>query len=203
MKVTPFGVPLRFHWSVLLLLGLFVMQMGIMGFLFFTLLSFSILFHEYAHVWIAKRCGLEVRQVVYFGLGAGALMESLGEPKTELKVALAGPISPLALAVAFLPLVYLNPGVTAFLYLFSMNIILAVFNALPIYPMDGGRVFYAIMTFFVGKTRALSIAVWVSNVLRIIAIILCAMYQMWFMIVIFLFLLLSSRAIKKRVESTP
>lgn len=203
MKVTPFGVPLRFHWSVLLLLGLFVMQMGIMGFLFFTLLSFSILFHEYAHVWIAKRCGLEVRQVVYFGLGAGALMESLGEPKTELKVALAGPISSLVLAAAFLPLVYLNPGVTAFLYLFSMNVILAVFNALPIYPMDGGRVFYAIMTFFVGKAKALSIAVGVSNALSVIAIVLCAMYQMWFMIVIFLFLLLSSRAIKKRAESIP
>jgi len=201
MKIAPFGVPLRFHWSVLLLLGLFVMQTGIMGFLFFTLLSVSILFHEYAHVWIAKRCGLGVKEVVYFGLGAGALMESLGEPKTELKVALAGPLSSLLLAVVFLPFVMLVPGITAFLYLFSINVVLAVFNALPIYPMDGGRIFYAIMTFFMQKLTALKVAVLVSNILSITAIVLCVMYQMWFMGIVFVFLLLSSRAIKKQMET--
>jgi len=200
MRIAPLGVPLRLHWSVLLLIGLFVMQMGLMGFLFFTLLSFSILFHEYAHVWVAKRCGLEVKEVLYFGLGAGAFMESLGEPKVELKVAAAGPLSSLILAMIFLPLVFISPNTIAFLYLFSMNVLLAIFNALPIYPMDGGRVFYTIMTFFMDKSKALKVAILISNILSVIALALCVAYQMWLMTIVFVFLLWSSRAIKKQME---
>lgn len=198
MRIAPLGVPLRFHWSLLFLLGLFVMQMGVLGFMFFTLLSFSILFHEYSHIWIAKKCGLTCKEVIYFGLGAGAMMENLGEPKTELKVALAGPVSSLVLALVFLPLAIWKPTVIAFVYMVSMNVVLAVFNALPIYPMDGGRVFYAILTFFMKKMTALKVAVWVSNILSVAAIALCVMHQLWFMAVVFLFLLLSSRAIKHR-----
>jgi len=124
-------------------------------------LFLSIVFHEFWHSIVARYYGLPMRGITLFIFGGVAEMED--EPqnaKTELLMAVAGPISSVVLGVIFL-LVYL--GVTAaawsepvggvLLYLGWLNIILAVFNMLPAFPLDGGRVLRSILWFAKGNLR--------------------------------------------------
>jgi Zn-dependent protease/CBS domain-containing protein len=108
----------------------------------------SLVFHELCHSLVARRYGLPIRGITLFLFGGVAEME--GEPmtpKVEFLMAIAGPLSSLALALAFWLVTGLGAqvgvpdsltGVLA--YLASLNVILAVFNLIPAFPMDGGRV---------------------------------------------------------------
>jgi Zn-dependent protease len=107
----------------------------------------SLLVHEMAHALIAKRAGISVRDITLFIFGgsAHADVESQG-PRDEFVISLAGPISSLALAGLFWGFSVLARGVVpppfegAIGYLGWANLMLAVFNLLPAFPLDGGRV---------------------------------------------------------------
>ncbi len=130
------------------------------GILFFV----SLLIHEMAHSVVARRCGIEISAITLFIFGGIAEMK--GEPKSpkdEFLIAGAGPLASFVLAFTFGILVSLfvtdpqallndedtvnwaNVSVTAtiFMWLSSINFMLAVFNLLPGFPMDGGRLFRA------------------------------------------------------------
>ena len=111
----------------------------------------SLLLHELAHSVVARAYGLPIKKITLFLFGGVAELEA--EPKTaaiEFQVALAGPVMSLFLAFAFWVfealsrVVGLGPAVTEILgYLSFINLILAVFNLLPAFPLDGGRVLRA------------------------------------------------------------
>ncbi len=116
-------------------------------------LALSIVLHELAHSLVAKIFGLPLRSITLFIFGGVAELEE--EPKTplvEIVMAIAGPLASLALALTFS---WLANGVSSgdrlsalgsvFEYLALINFVLAVFNMLPALPLDGGRVFRAIM----------------------------------------------------------
>lgn len=114
-------------------------------------LFFSILFHEFWHSWVARRLGVEVSGITLFVFGGVAEMQD--EPKTpqsEFWIAIAGPLASLFLALAFF-LVYkaglgMSPGMSSvFMYLALINVILAIFNLIPAFPMDGGRILRAVL----------------------------------------------------------
>ncbi|MFP5227494.1 MAG: M50 family metallopeptidase [Acidobacteriota bacterium] len=118
-----------------------------------TLLFFlSLLLHELSHSLLALRYGLHVREITLFALGGVSQIE--GEVPTaasEFRIAIAGPLTSAALGILFLALVHL-PGLAAvkplaamLLWLGYINLLLAVFNLLPGYPMDGGRVLRAFL----------------------------------------------------------
>ncbi len=111
----------------------------------------SLLLHEFAHALVARHFGLEINRITLFLFGGVAEMES--EPKTapaELYMAIAGPIMSLALGLGFwslsaiAPLFGSHPAVSETLgYLGAANLVLAIFNMLPAFPLDGGRVLRA------------------------------------------------------------
>lgn len=113
-----------------------------------TLILFaSILFHEYGHSFIARREGVEVLEIVLHPFGGLARFHH--EPKTpraEFRIAIAGPIASFVLAIAFVAIgVALTSAdltilATIAFFLGLWNFLLAVFNLLPGYPLDGGRV---------------------------------------------------------------
>lgn len=116
-------------------------------------LALSIVLHELAHSLVAKIFGLPLRSITLFIFGGVAELEE--EPKTplvEIVMAIAGPLASLALALIFS---WLATGVSSgdqlsalgsvFEYLALINLVLAVFNMLPALPLDGGRVFRAVM----------------------------------------------------------
>jgi Zn-dependent protease len=112
------------------------------------LLFVSVLAHELSHCIVARRLGIPVRQVTLFIFGGVSEMAQThsSTPGTEFRVTIAGPLSSIAVGAVFAGLASLAEGsaeriVTATLqYLYFVNFLLAAFNLLPGFPLDGGRV---------------------------------------------------------------
>ncbi|QBS45327.1 site-2 protease family protein [Nocardia sp. CS682] len=160
------GVRVGAHWSVLATLGLFTLLLGqsladangssIAGWFIAALgaagLLAALLAHELAHSIVARRNGVRVERVVLWLLGG---VSELGaepkDPRSDLRIALAGPLTSLALAVGFFGVAVVlgtagGQSVTYVLvWLAAMNLVLALFNLLPGAPLDGGRVLRAII----------------------------------------------------------
>lgn len=156
-------------------------QMDPAQLLWITLAAFalfvSILLHEFGHALVARRYGVETKDIILLPIGGLARLNKLPEkPFQEFVVALAGPLVNFAIAILLLPYLYfvMVPGIEArgvptpdlimndyfyFIpFLFAMNIGLGVFNLLPAFPMDGGRIFRALLATWLGKLRATRIA---------------------------------------------
>jgi Zn-dependent protease/CBS domain-containing protein len=124
----------------------------VMGFFGAVFLFLSVLIHELTHSYIAKKEGIEVREITLFLFGGvSQLVKEPDDPQKELKVAMGGPISSLVLAFIFwifskmtsqAPNLILYTGLLS--YLAFINLSLAVFNLIPGFPLDGGRVLRAI-----------------------------------------------------------
>jgi Zn-dependent protease len=113
----------------------------------------SVLLHEMGHVAVASRFGIRTRSITLYPFGGLAALEGEPEsPRAEALIALAGPAVNMALAVLAVPLVFFGlPGATTFL---GLNLVLGIFNLLPAFPMDGGRVLRAWWTRKHGRTNA-------------------------------------------------
>jgi len=110
-----------------------------------------LLAHELAHAVVARRAGVEVEGIVLwlFG-GVSRLKGEAATPRTELRVALAGPATSLGLAASFWAITVAAGGGASLLaavtgWLGWINAILAVFNLAPAFPLDGGRVLRALL----------------------------------------------------------
>jgi len=121
----------------------------VLGFATSLLFFASVLAHEIAHGVIALRRGIPVKEITLFFLGGVArITREPTEPATELAMASAGPLSSLVLAAVF-ALLWLptrntvEPLAAMILWLSLINLALAVFNMVPGFPMDGGRVLRA------------------------------------------------------------
>lgn len=113
-----------------------------------AILLFSLLFHERAHIWASARYGIGCRGIIIHGFGGVALLNGFpNSPGKYFFVAAAGPLSSLLLAGAGKILYVLLPvsGMAASsLSLFvSLNLIFAIFNCIPVFPLDGGRMLHA------------------------------------------------------------
>lgn len=112
-------------------------------------LFLSIVIHEFSHSLVARRRGLPMRGITLFIFGGVAEMSS--EPptaETEFRMAIAGPIVSVALGIVFYLIHFLLSGASTAVtgtvsYLGFINIALAVFNMIPAFPLDGGRVLRA------------------------------------------------------------
>lgn len=111
----------------------------------------SVAFHELGHAWVALRYDIGVESITLWILGGlASLSEMPKEWNREFWIAVAGPISSLLLAALCLGALFIIPEsmmVLAFVIGFVgvMNIILAIFNMLPAFPMDGGRVLRSLL----------------------------------------------------------
>jgi len=131
----------------------------IMGLLTSLLVFVSVLIHELAHSLVAIRQGEKVRSITLFILGGVAqITEEPKQPSKEFVMALAGPLSSLFLAGIFFILALFLRGISEPLYasisyLAIINTILAIFNLLPGFPMDGGRVLRSILWKITGNLK--------------------------------------------------
>ncbi|NIP73305.1 MAG: CBS domain-containing protein [Gammaproteobacteria bacterium] len=111
----------------------------------------SIVFHEFSHSLVARRYGLPIKGITLFIFGGVAQMdEEPASPKAEFLMAVAGPIASIVLAVALYGLYrigsaaeWVTPVNAVFFYLAYLNMVLAVFNLVPAFPLDGGRMLRA------------------------------------------------------------
>lgn len=134
-EVAPDYHPLTYWWMAL---G------GLLG------LAFSIVIHEFAHSLVARRYGMPIKGITLFIFGGVAEMHDEPEnAKGEFLMAIAGPAMSIAVAVVFYGAAtaldatgaaWLDPTRIVLAYLAFLNAILAVFNMIPAFPLDGGRV---------------------------------------------------------------
>ena len=178
------GTVIRVHLTFLLFLvwiGVSHYTQGganaaVQGVAFILLLFACVLLHEFGHVFAARRYGIQTPDITLLPIGGVAQLERVPEkPGEELVVALAGPAVNvvialgLALALGGLPSMdagtqVQNPGVSLLGRLAWVNITLVLFNLIPAFPMDGGRVLRALLAYRLGYARATRIAAGVGQV---------------------------------------
>ena len=131
-------------------------------FLFFA----SVLIHELSHSLMAMRSGIHIPEITLFLFGGvSKLSEEPRDPKTELKIAIVGPLSSFGLALLFWAMLKLFSGSGVSLtkavlhYLAWINLALGIFNLIPGFPLDGGRILRALRWWKTGSlTQATKLA---------------------------------------------
>lgn len=171
-----FGIPVRVHSSLLLFLlvaGLFLSAGGLVGFLvtvgLLAAVFACVLLHELGHSVVALHHGVPVHKITLYPLGGIASLARMPkEPRKEFEITLAGPLVNFLLAALFGlgQLVWPNPFLGA---LIQINLGLGLFNLLPGFPMDGGRLLRAFLARKRPYLDATRIAVEVG---RLVAILL-------------------------------
>jgi Zn-dependent protease/CBS domain-containing protein len=173
------GIDVHLHLTFLLLLGWVAVShylqkqswADVLAGLGFTLSLFTIVvLHELGHALTARRFGIRTRDITLLPIGGVARLERIPEkPQQELLVALAGPAVNVVLAALLFGVLIVGAELSAakefklvgghFLAnLMWVNVSLAVFNLLPAFPMDGGRVLRALLAMRMDYLRATSIA---------------------------------------------
>ena len=144
--------------------------------LFIVLLFACVVLHEFGHIAAARRYGIRTPEVTLLPIGGVASLERLpSDPAQELVVALAGPAVNLVIGLALIAALGSahaadltqidNPNLSLAGRLAIANIFLAVFNLIPAFPMDGGRVLHALLAMRVGGPRATEIAARIGQAL--------------------------------------
>jgi Zn-dependent protease/CBS domain-containing protein len=137
--------------------------------LFIVLIFACVVLHEFGHILMARRFGIETPDVILLPIGGVARMPRMPErPAQELAVAIAGPM--VNIVIAFLIFLVLgtiqpdsltqidDPRVSLLARLAAVNVFLVLFNMIPAFPMDGGRVFHALLAMRLGNARATQLA---------------------------------------------
>ena len=165
---TVFGIPIELHISFLLLI-VFIYIIAFLGIIslylafLITLLFITVVIHELSHSYYAQKYGVKIERIVLYPIGGVSAMEEIPkDPNKELKISIAGPLSNIIIAVfcligliiigglgsltLFSLFITNTPSADLSLFLanfFGVNLILGLFNLIPAFPMDGGRVLRA------------------------------------------------------------
>jgi Zn-dependent protease len=163
-----FGIQFRLHlsWFVIFILVTFSLifpnyqrwEYWVTGIITSLLFFASVLAHELAHSLVGRANGVTIDSITLFIFGGIAAMTGeVKTPRAEFRMAAAGPLCSLAIGIFFglLSLVPVLPEPVSemVLVLAVMNGMLAVFNLIPGFPMDGGRIFRAVLWHFTGSYR--------------------------------------------------
>ncbi|CAA9461245.1 MAG: Putative zinc metalloprotease MJ0392 [uncultured Rubrobacteraceae bacterium] len=191
------GIDVKVHWTFFLLLAFFgyigygtASQSGVNVALGIAVtigvilaLFLCVVLHEFGHSLVAQKLGIDVTDITLLPIGGVARLKTLPEkPVDEIKIAVAGPLVNVVLAPIFLGLALAfgvdfssPPGLAAaqqsaggaLFYLGIVNIFLVVFNLIPAFPLDGGRVLRGLLAIRLGPVRATDISAAIGQVLAI------------------------------------
>ncbi|HJZ44010.1 MAG TPA: site-2 protease family protein [Hyphomicrobiaceae bacterium] len=182
------GTAVRIHMTFFLLLAwigaVHWMRGGaaeaVDGVLFIAILFLCVVLHEFGHVFAARRYGIGTSDVTLLPIGGVASLERMPEkPSQEIVVALAGPAVNLVIAFVLVVLLGARFDLSQMAQLeqaqstlmgrvAAANIALLVFNLIPAFPMDGGRVLRALLATRMGFTRATRVAAYVGQGLAVL-----------------------------------
>ncbi len=208
------GIPIRLHITFLLILPVFayIFSINPSGFGFsdiepaslrYTLslsaaisLFVCVLLHELGHSYVAKQHGTNIQSITLFLFGGVSSMEEIPRnPRTELKMALAGPGvslligSTLIISYSLLKTGSFSPVLRLIWLVGYINIVLCIFNLIPAFPMDGGRVlraWFAERMSYIKATRAAAgIGKMFAILMGIFGFLTVSIGGFWFMLIAF------------------
>ena len=180
------GTEVRIHITFFLLLAWLGaadyqaegMRAALHGTVLVCLVFFCVLLHEFGHALAARHYGIRTPDITLFPFGGVARIERMPEkPRQEIVIALAGPaVNVVIAAVLWLALKALGfagrldpveQQESWAMQVMAVNVILVLFNLIPAFPMDGGRVLRALLAMRLGRTRATRIAAQIGQGLAI------------------------------------
>jgi Zn-dependent protease len=190
------GIDIRVHATFLLLVALFALAYsgsgvpGVAAGLAWLVVIFAcVVIHELAHSLVARRRGGVVHEIVLLPIGGVSKLERLPEsPADELAVAIAGPLASLALAIlaatgalafgqSLLPVdMFAGPVLPRIAW---FNLLVGAFNLLPAFPLDGGRVFRALLERHRDLETATRQSARVGRVLAVLLIVVGLLLNFW------------------------
>ena len=168
-------------------------------------LFLSVLIHEIAHALYAQWRGAEVKDITLLMIGGvSRITEPLRDPKQEAVMALAGPVTSLLLALAFYignVLVGAAAPSTRFalFWLASLNLALGIFNLLPAFPMDGGRILRGLLATRMGMVRATQAAATMGKLFAFLFVLGAFVTFNFFLLFIAFFVYLGAEAESSQV----
>ena len=186
---SPFGIPVRVHLTFFLLLawyGAIIWRDAhsadavLAGLAFILTLFLCVVLHEFGHALTARRYGIPTRDITLLPIGGVARLERMpDDPRQELWVALAGPAVNVVIAGAIFLLSRITVSVPRFeamsvtggsflARVMFVNIFLVVFNLLPAFPMDGGRVLRALLATRMQYARATRLAATIGQAMALL-----------------------------------
>ncbi|MCS6967626.1 MAG: site-2 protease family protein [Cytophagales bacterium] len=188
------GIHVQIHWTFLILIGWIIYknlsagrttEETIFAVLFILIIFVCVILHEFGHALAARHYGIETRGITVLPIGGVAELTEIPEkPREELIVALAGPAVNVIISFIIYPFLNITketiaamqwPSVDAntfLLNLMAVNLWLVLFNMIPAFPMDGGRVLRALLSFRMDRVVATRIAAGIGQFLAIGFVIL-------------------------------
>lgn len=150
-------------------------QAALESIIFIVLLFACVVLHEFGHVLAARRYGVQTPDITLLPIGGVARLERIPEkPSQEFVVAVAGPLVNVVIAAVLLVILggilppdsmdLDDPGVSLVARLAGANIFLVLFNLIPAFPMDGGRMLRALLAYWLGYARGTRIAATIGQV---------------------------------------
>ncbi|MCB1237056.1 MAG: site-2 protease family protein [Verrucomicrobiae bacterium] len=201
------GSTVRIHVTFILLLAWIGVQTwftsglseAIDGVAFFASIFFCVLLHEFGHALAARRYGIRTPDITLYPIGGIARLERMPKnPWQELVVAAAGPAVNVVIAAVLFTVIGSLPNAEKAMDFSSpvslpariafANVALVLFNLIPAFPMDGGRMLRAILTFFAPRPRATRWAATIGQGLAILGAIAAISAQQPFLLLIALFI---------------
>lgn len=208
------GIHVRVHIT-LLLFAVYELRGApdlLFGALYIVGLYFCILLHEFGHAFAARWCDGDCDQVLLWPLGGLAFARTPAHPTAELITAAAGPAVTLLLWLGFgvfadgvLAKLVQHSAIssahapTIYAYAFCqqmarLNLFLLLFNLIPAFPMDGGRIARALLWYRLGEERATQVAVTISKVVAVLMVLFAIREQQYFLLFIAFFVFMQASA---------
>lgn len=200
---TYWGIQVRLHVTLLLYALVRAQSYGNLGIgLVYVIGLFGcILLHEFGHALAARWCDGEADEILLWPLGGLAFVRPAFHPTAHLITTVAGPFVTLVLWLGFWLLTTLLgqlapfSAATAYLYWFAdrmrwLNLWLLIFNLIPAFPMDGGRIVRDTLWHFMSAERATRVAVWLSRALAVAGLAWAIYSQTYMLILVALFVFL-------------
>jgi len=208
-----FGIGINIHITFLLLPFLFGMRYGLKGIVGVCMVFLFITAHELCHSLMAKRFRIRVESITLLPIGGIAAMKAMPQkPSQELLISLAGPsFNIIAAALLFYPVYYIlgpeqfwPPHFESWAGILSLafwvNPILAAFNLLPAFPMDGGRLFRALLAKFMDYKKATEIAVVFGHIFAVMFGLFGLYSRNWILVIIAVFIYMAASQEETQVD---
>lgn len=221
-----YGTEVQIHWTFFLLVIWIVLSEILSGssvdrvlfnLQFILAVMICVLLHELGHVFVAKKFGIKTRKMVLLPVGGISTVEKpTNSPKEEFLITIAGPLVNLIIAIILffaIPVtdyVSLNLGEyftalndfsarTFLFFLFIVNLALAVFNLIPAFPLDGGRLLRAVLDIKLTRVKATRVATTISHIIAVILLMVGLLFNP-ILVFLSLFLLIGSFSENKTVH---
>lgn len=192
-----FGIPVELHISFLFLI-IFIYLIAILSItplvniitaVLITLVFATVVIHELSHSYLAKHYGIKIERIVLLPIGGVSEMEVPKDPAQELRISLVGPVSNLVIAlITGIILVLISKSLStvfvgAVYYFFLINLLLGLFNLLPAFPMDGGRILRAFLAERMDFIRATRISATIGKQFAIIMAIIGVFFNIFLILI--------------------